>query len=236
MGANADKMFLQLGDAPLIVHTLMKFQNSRAIKRIILVARGQKSADFQKVVRDYRISKVQHIIAGGPERRDSVWNGLRTVPANTEIVVIHDGARPCVPSTLVEQTIESARAYGSGVAACKVTDTIKEVEPDGRVSATVPRERLWAAQTPQTFRFDLIMRAYREALSRGVAVTDDAAALELIGEPVHIVESLSTNLKVTTPVDVEIAKILLPAKIVLDHGNVPAGTFYFGRKVEERYR
>jgi 2-C-methyl-D-erythritol 4-phosphate cytidylyltransferase len=100
----------------------------------------------------------------------------------------------------------------------------------------VPREKLWAAQTPQTFKYDLIMRAYRAAREKEVQVTDEAAAVELLGEPVHIVESHQTNLKVTTPADVEVARVLLPTKVVVDKGTVPTGTFYFGKSIEERYR
>ncbi|MBI5393855.1 MAG: 2-C-methyl-D-erythritol 4-phosphate cytidylyltransferase [Verrucomicrobia bacterium] len=238
MGKEVDKLFLKLGDAPLIAHTLTRFQNCRAIKRVFLVVRGDGRAqgEYQRVIRDYRISKVQHIISGGPERRDSVWNGLRALPAGVEIIVIHDGARPCVPELLIEHTIESARKFGSGIAACKVADTIKEVDDQGRITATVPREMMWAAQTPQTFKYDLIMRAYREAIAQGAPITDDAAALELIGEPVHVVESVSTNIKVTTPMDVEIAKVLLPAKMTVNPAGVPPGTFYFGTAIERQFR
>ncbi len=238
MGNDVDKLFLKLGEVPLIAHTLASFQNCRPIKRVILVVRGDHHThgEYQRVVRDLRISKVLSIISGGPERRDSVWNGLRALPAGVEIVVIHDGARPCVPDMLVEQTIASARKFGSGVAACKISDTIKEVDNQGKITATVPREKLWAAQTPQTFKYDLILRAYREAMQKGAPITDDAAALELLGEPVHIVESLSTNIKVTTPMDVEIAKVLLPAKATVAPAGVPPGTFYFSRSIERQYR
>lgn len=238
MGKDVDKLFIKLGDAPLIAHTLARFQNCRAVKRVFLVVRGDGRAqgEYQRVVRDHRISKVQHIIAGGPERRDSVWNGLRALPAGVELVVIHDGARPCVPDMLIEKTIESAREFGSGIAACKVADTIKEVDADGKITATVPREKLWAAQTPQTFKYDLIVRAYQEAIAKGAPVTDDAAAVELLGEQVRVVESVSTNIKVTTPMDVEIARVLLPAKMTIAPAGVPPGTFYFGTSIERQYR
>lgn len=231
-----DKMFLKLGEVPLIIHTLLKFQNCQAVKRIFPVVSAGARQDFQRILLNHPIPKIQQIVVGGPERQDSVWNGLSVLPSGVEIVLIHDGARPCVPEVLIDETIASARKFGSGVAACKVMDTIKEVDEEGRVLATVPREKLWAAQTPQTFKYDLIMRAYRAARERGVTVTDDAAAVELLGEPVHIVESLQTNLKVTTPADVEIAKVLLPTKVVVDKGTVPTGTFYFGKAIEERYR
>jgi 2-C-methyl-D-erythritol 4-phosphate cytidylyltransferase len=236
MGKGVDKLFLKLGEAPLIAHTLMKFQNCQAVKHIYLVVRADARGDFQAVIRDYRISKVQHVVAGGAERQNSVWNGLRALHAGTDFVLIHDGARPCVSEVLIQQTIESARQFGSGIAACKIADTIKEVDEDGRILATVPRERLWAVQTPQAFRYDLIMRAYRGVIERNARVTDDAAAVELLGEPVHIVESLPTNLKVTTPADLDIARVLLPAKVEVEPATVPTGTFYFGKAIEKNYR
>lgn len=229
-----DKMFLKLGELPLIIHTLLKFQNCQAVKRIFPVVSAAAHKDFQRLLFAHRISKVQQIVVGGPERQDSVWNGLTVLPAGTEIVLIHDGARPCVPDLLIDQTIASARQFGSGVAACKVIDTIKTVDEEGRVLTTVPREKLWAAQTPQTFRYELIMRAYRHARERKAKITDDAAAVELLGEPVHIVESPPTNLKVTTPADVEIAKLLLPAKTVVDKDAAPTGTSYSGEDSEDK--
>lgn len=238
MGKDVDKLFIPLGDAPLIAHTLARFQNCKTVKFVVLVVRGDGRAqgDYQRVVRDHRISKVRQIIAGGAERRDSVWNGLRALPAGVEIVVIHDGARPCVPDMLIEETIESARKFGSGIAACKVADTIKEVDADKKITATIPRDKLWAAQTPQTFKYELIVRAYREAMAKGVPITDDAAAVEVLGERVHVVESVSTNIKVTTPMDVEIARVLLPAKMSIVPAGVPPGTFYFGASIERQYR
>ena len=236
MGKGVDKLFLKLGEVPLIAHTLMKFQNCQAVKHIYLVVRADARGDFQAVIRDCRISKVRQVVIGGVERQNSVWNGLQALHAGTDFVLIHDGARPCVSNVLIQQTIESAREFGSGIAACKIADTIKEVDEDGRILATVPRERLWAVQTPQAFRYDLIMRAYRAVIERNARVTDDAAAVELLGEPVHIVESLPTNLKVTTPADLDIARVLLPAKVTFEPATVPTGTFYFGKAIEKNFR
>lgn len=236
MGKGVDKLFLKLGEVPIIAHTLMKFQNCQAVKHINLVVRADARGNFQTVIRDYKISKVRQVVIGGAERQNSVWNGLQALPKGTDLVLIHDGARPCVSEALINQTIQSAREFGSGIAACKIADTIKEVDEEGRILSTVPRERLWAVQTPQAFRYDLIMRAYRSVIERGARVTDDASAVELLGEPVHIVESLPTNLKVTTPADLSIASVLLPAEIAVVPATVPTGTFYFGRNIEKNYR
>lgn len=236
MGKGVDKLFLKLGDVPIIAHTLMKFQNCQAVKHINLVVRADARGNFQAVTRDYRIAKVRQIVGGGAERQNSVWNGLEALPKGTDIVLIHDGARPCVTDELINRTIYSAREFGSGIAACKIADTIKEVDDDGRIISTVPRDRLWAVQTPQAFRYDLIMRAYRNVIEKNAHVTDDASAVELLGEPVHIVQSLPTNLKVTTPADLSIAGVLLPAKIEAESVSVPTGTFYFGRNIEKNFR
>ncbi len=236
MGKGVDKLFLKLGDVPVIAHTLMKFQNCQAVKHINLVVRADARGSFQTVIRDYRISKVRQVVIGGAERQNSVWNGLQALPVGIDCVLIHVGARPWVSESLIMQTIQSAREFGSGIAACKIADTIKEVDEEGRILSTVPRERLWAVQTPQAFRYELIMRAYRSVIERGARVTDDASAVELLGEPVRIVESLPTNLKVTTPADVDIASVLLPAEIAIQPATVPTGTFYFGRNIEKNFR
>lgn len=236
MGKGVDKLFLKLGDVPIIAHTLMKFQNCQAVKHINLVVRADARGSFQAVIRDYKISKVRQVVIGGAERQHSVWNGLQALPKSTDLVLIHDGARPCVSETLISQTIQSAREFGSGIAACKIADTIKEVDDEGRILSTVPRERLWAVQTPQAFRYDLIVRAYRFVIESGARVTDDASAVELLGEPVHIVESLPTNLKVTTPADLSIASVLLPSKIAVAPATVPTGTFFFSRNIEKNFR
>ncbi|MBI5819091.1 MAG: 2-C-methyl-D-erythritol 4-phosphate cytidylyltransferase [Verrucomicrobia bacterium] len=236
MGKGVDKLFLKLGKAPIIAHTLMKFQNCQAVKHINLVVRADARGDFQAVIRDYRISKVRQVVVGGAERQNSVWNGLQALPKGVDIVLIHDGARPCVSDALINQTIQSVREFGSGIAACKLADTIKEVDEEGRILSTVPRDRLWAVQTPQAFRYDLIMRAYRAVIERGARVTDDASAVELLGEPVHIVESPPTNIKVTTPADLSIAGVLLPAELIVQSATVPTGTFYFGRDIEKDFR
>ncbi len=236
MGKGIDKLFVKLGEAPVIAHTLMKFQNCQAVKHIYLVVRADARGSFQSIIRDYKISKVQQVVAGGAERQHSVWNGLQALHPGTDYVLIHDGARPCVSDLLIQQTIESARQLGSGIAACKIADTIKEVDEEGRILATVPRDRLWAVQTPQAFRHELIVRAYRSVIEHNARVTDDASAVELLGEPVHIVQSLPTNLKVTTPADLDIARVLLPAKVEVEPIAVPTGTFYFGKAIERDYR
>jgi 2-C-methyl-D-erythritol 4-phosphate cytidylyltransferase len=148
---------------------------------------------------------------GGEERQNSVWNGLERCDPRTEIVAVHDGARPLVTPGLIEATVASARAHGTGIAATKVVDTIKEAE-DKVVTRTVDRTKLWAVQTPQTVRFELLQRAYRQVLDAGVIVTDEAAAVERLGERVDLVETPFLNLKITTPADLATVEALLRAE------------------------
>ena len=148
-------------------------------------------------------------VAGGRERQDSVWNGLSSVSSECEIVAVQDGARPCTPPDLIAATVERARGYGAAVAAQPATDTIKE-SLDGRtVARTLDRSKLWTVQTPQTFRFEVIMKALGEVRRRNLHVTDDTAACELIGQAVALVPSNLPNPKVTRPEDLPVIEALL---------------------------
>jgi len=150
---------------------------------------------------------------GGAERQDSVWNGLEALSAKTEIVAIHDAARPCTSEELVAATIKRAEETGAAVAAQPVTDTIKE-SADGRlVQRTLDRSRLWSVQTPQTFRVEVIRRALTEARRRKLVFTDDTAACELIGQPVRLVSRVAPNPKVTVPGDLPFVESLLRSPV-----------------------
>jgi 2-C-methyl-D-erythritol 4-phosphate cytidylyltransferase len=148
-------------------------------------------------------------VVGGKERQDSVSNGLAAMSGSVEVVAIQDGARPCTSPSLIEATIAAARETGAAVAAMPVTDTIKESADGQLVARTVDRSRLWSVQTPQTFRVEVIRKALAEVQRRGLHVTDDAAACELIGQPVRLVRSSSPNPKVTVPTDLPYIELLL---------------------------
>ena len=138
-----------------------------------------------------------------------MWNGLQAVPSETEIVAIQDGARPCTSSDLIRATIDAARATGAAVAAQRAIDTMKEADGDGMIRRTLDRSRLWAVQTPQSFRHEVIVRAMDMVRERGAAVTDDTAACELIGQPVKLVECMTPNPKATSRADVPYLELLL---------------------------
>ena len=204
-----DKLFLHVADKPVIAHTWGQFDATRFIDEIVLVVREGTEKNFLAVAKRFQFRKKFQIVVGGAERQDSVWNGLQAVPEETEIVVIHDAARPCVSEELIAATIKSAEETGAAVAAHPVTDTIKE-SADGRlIQRTLDRTKLWGMETPQTFRVDVIRRAISAARAKKQVFTDDTAACELIGQPVRLVSSIAPNPKVTVPGDVPIVEALL---------------------------
>lgn len=209
MGTGPNKQFLELLGRPLLHYSLTAFQQCRAVDAIIIVRRPDYAAQAEQIGRAF--AKVTGYTDGGAERQDSVWNGLALCPAGTEIVAVHDGARPLVTPALIEATIASAKKTGTGIAATKVVDTIKEATPERKVERTVDRTKLWAVQTPQTVRFELLRRAYEAVRTAGIVVTDEAAAIERLGEPVHLVETPFLNLKVTTPDNLPVVEALLRA-------------------------
>jgi 2-C-methyl-D-erythritol 4-phosphate cytidylyltransferase len=209
MGPNVDKLFLEIAGRPVVVHTWQRFAQARCIDHIVLVVRDGMQAAFTELAQKYRLQKPCTVVAGGAERQDSVWNGLEAVPPGTVIVAIQDAARPCTSEALIAATIEAARQTGAAVAAQPVTDTVKESADGKLIERTLDRSRLWAVQTPQTFRLDIIRRALSEVRRRGVLVTDDTAACELIGQPVRLVASIEPNPKVTRPEDLPCIEALL---------------------------
>jgi len=209
MGPNVDKLFLEVAGRPVVAHTWQRFNDAKSIRHVVLVVRDGMQSEFQKLAEQFKFTKPFSFVAGGAERQDSVWNGLGVLPAGTEIVAIQDGARPCASEELIEATITAARETGAAVAAQKVTDTIKE-SIDGQVIArNVDRSRLWSVQTPQTFRVEVIRWALAEVRRRGMSVTDDTAACELIGQPVRLVATGGPNPKVTLPGDLVVVQSLL---------------------------
>lgn len=209
MGPNVDKLFLEVAGLPVIAHTLRRFDCATCIDELVLVVRAGMEVSFERLASTAGLAKPLRIVVGGAERQDSVWNGLMAVNDAADIVAIQDGARPCTSESVIAASIEAAREFGAAVAAQPVTDTIKE-STDGRtVNRTLDRTRLWAVQTPQTFRLEIIRRALEEVRRRGLHVTDDTAACELIGQDVRLVSSAQPNPKVTRPEDLPIVAMLL---------------------------
>ncbi len=209
MGSNTDKAFLSLGSRPVIAWSLLAFEQCTAIDQIVLVVRKDQILAAKSVAQMFGISKLREVVAGGSRRQDSVMNGMREMAPETRMVVVHDGARPCVTPELIEATIKSAKRNGCGIAASRVWDTIKYVERGLTVDRTVDRSKLWAVQTPQAFKVELLQRAYAAVEEQKAVITDEASAVELIGEPVRLVEWTRHNIKITTAEDLPLAAAVL---------------------------
>ena len=209
MGANVDKLWLEVAGRPVIAHTWQKFNDASDIHEIILVVRNGMQSHFQELAETFHFQKKFQIMIGGAERQDSVWNGLTAIASKTDIVVIQDAARPCTSGELISATIQAARETGAAVAAQPVTDTIKATNDGKIISHTVDRAKLWAVQTPQTFRVEIIRHAITTAREKNLSLTDDTAACELIGQPVQLVKSSAPNPKVTVPADLAFIASLL---------------------------
>lgn len=209
MGAGVDKLFLPVAGRPVVAHTWRRFDEADCIGQIVLVVREGVQEEFVRMAEQYCFTKPFRLVAGGVERQDSVWNGLEALSAESEVVAIQDAARPCVTEALIESTLVAARETGAAVAASAVVDTIKQSADGLLVERTLPRAQLWAVQTPQTFRVDVIRRAIQTARDQNLVLTDDTAACELIGQPVRLVVSNDPNPKVTVPADLPYVETLL---------------------------
>jgi 2-C-methyl-D-erythritol 4-phosphate cytidylyltransferase len=208
MGGGIPKQFLRLGKLPLLVHALLVFQRSRRISQIVLVVSKGFSERAEALVGKHRLGKVVRVVMGGKERQDSVLLGLRAVRPDTDVVLIHDAARPGVTRNLVEGPIRRLLRKKEGVlVAIPVADTLKRVEK-GMVIATLDRSVLWRAQTPQVFPYPGILQAYERAEREGFRATDDAAIYQWAGGRVSIFPGEETNLKVTTRQDLRLARVL----------------------------
>ena len=209
MGAGTDKAFLNLGSKPILAWSLLAFERCTDVDAIVLVVRKDQLTAAQALVKMFGISRVSKVVAGGTRRQDSVRIGLAEVDSATRIVVVHDGVRPCVTSEMISNTIKLARRTGAAVVGRRIWDTVKVVEKGTTISSTADRAKLWGVQTPQAFNAQLIRKAYDALEAAGKEVTDDAAAVELLGEPVRIHETNLANPKITTVDDLQIAAAVL---------------------------
>lgn len=207
MGEGKEKLFIQLEGVPLLAITLTAFQNCPEVKEIVLVANRRVKERFETEIRgSYDLSKVVKLVEGGPRRQDSVYNGLLAFTVAPEIVLIHDGDRPFADSALIRAVVEKS-GEGGAIPAVRVRDTVKWAER-GQILKTLERNSIWLAQTPQCFPYPDILAAHQKAREEGREVTDDATLIELSGNKVKIVEGSYDNIKVTTPGDWELAKVI----------------------------
>ena len=210
MGLAAPKQFHDLDGVPILVHTLRRIEQSDAIGSIVLVVPTGHLAWAEGIVLEYQLSKVTRIIAGGPHRQDSVQAGLEALPDEVELVLVHDGVRPFVPLSIIEDCIKEACRSGAAMVAVPVKDTLKAVSKEQVIEQTVDRTGIWQAQTPQAAMVSLLKEAYVEAAKQpDFTATDEAALLENINVPIKVVEGSEKNIKITRPEDLNLAKAIL---------------------------
>ena len=199
-----DKVFLPLAGKPLLAWSVDVCQNCELLSQIVIVLNESNLDSGHKLVAERGWSKVGEVCPGGKRRQDSVTQGLKRLKA-CDWVIIHDGARPFLTLTLIQDGLEAARDTGAAAAAVPVKDTIKLGDDGGIVKETLPRQQLWAVQTPQVFRFDIITKAYAQVTDE---VTDDASLVERLGYKVKLYMGDYNNIKVTTPQDLALAEVI----------------------------
>lgn len=209
MGGGAAKQFLPLRGEPVLRQTVQILSECKLVDEIVIAAHDlQRTAELVG-----GMPKVAHIVMGGKERQDSVWEGLRAVHARPRIVCVHDAARPLLTTALLEGILQAAALYPAQVVATPVKDTIKTAGPDGLVISTLNRSTLWAVQTPQVFWADVLVNAFRRAQEEGFVGTDCASLVERAGVPVRIFPGSSDNIKITTPDDLALAEAILARRM-----------------------
>jgi 2-C-methyl-D-erythritol 4-phosphate cytidylyltransferase len=207
MGAGYNKLFLQLDHKPIIIHTLLVFEEDPACIGVILAVKPDERNEIQSMLDQFGISKIKTIVDGGTERQYSV---AACIEAHAEdgIVLVHDAARPFLNRSVIANLVRKATEFGAAIAAVQPKDTMK-IATDGVVEKTVDREKLWIVQTPQAFRYDVLKEASESANRTGFLGTDEAMLVERLGHPVQIVESTYENVKMTTQEDLAFGEIIL---------------------------
>lgn len=209
MGYGIKKPYIILNGTPLLAHAILPFEQSKAINGIVIVtAKGDEDFCLKNIVKRFKFKKVLKVVCGGKERQDSVMSGIMAAGNGWDIVVVHDGARPFIAKKSIEEVIKSARRRGAATLAVPVKDTIKQV-CSGFVKKTLPRDELWAIQTPQAFKFDILKKAHLRAFKQGFIGTDDSILVEISGCKVAVVNGSYDNIKITTPEDLTLGKVIL---------------------------
>ena len=212
-GPMRSKQFLELAGVPILVHTMRKFAACPQVDSIWIALRKSEIEAFAPTLDAAGIGKPVHLVEGGEHRQESVGNVLDALPAESgDLVLIHDAVRPFVSQETIAEVIESVQRHGAAIAGVPAIDTIKRVErrADGAVvEATIPREHIVQAQTPQGFRYGLLMPIFNQARIEGFQGTDEASLLERAGHPVYVVMGSAQNFKITTPADLQLAEFFL---------------------------
>ncbi len=209
MNMGINKQFIKLEGKEIIAYTIEKFYNNSNIEDIVVVVKEDESEFFKKEILDKYNFKNVKIAYGGKERQDSVYNGLKLLDEKCDVVLIHDGARPFVSDKIIDKSIEEAKEHKAIVVGVPVKDTIKVIDNDKNIVDTPNRSVLWAVQTPQTFYYNILIDAYKDAFKNKFYGTDDAMLVERIGYKVKMLEGSYNNIKITTQEDLNIGSQIL---------------------------
>jgi len=208
MGAAVSKQFLLLLGKPIIIHTLERFQMCGAVNEIIIAVQPSSRQQVESLIGEFHLSKATKIVEGGKRRQDSVSNALSHLNPQAEVVIVHDAVRPFIRQKAILDSIDKAISCSAAVVAVRVKDTIKVGTDEGRFGRTLDRSVLWLAQTPQTFRRQVLIDAYEKASRERIDATDDASLVELLNIRPAIVEGSFENIKITTPDDLDFANVV----------------------------
>lgn len=211
----SDKLMLNLLETPVLARTLQAFQRSSLVDEIIVVTRMDKLEETAALCKEYGIEKISRVVAGGKTRTESALVGVSEVAGKAKLIAIHDGARPLVTEDIILRTVYAAAEHMAAAPAVASVDTLKAIDADGTIIGTVDRETTVRIQTPQVFQADLIKGALTKAVEKGIVLTDDCAAAEMMGVRVKTVLGDEDNMKITTPRD-----MLLAAEILRERGEV----------------
>ncbi len=214
MKAGKNKTLLELDNKPLIYYAIKNFEKSKLISKIVLVVRESEEKYFNDIVKKYNFKKIIAVISGGEERQYSAHNGIKFIEDKfgkfkKMIVLFHNGANPFVSQNEIKNVVTEAFKYGAAAVAHKTKDTIRRVNDANLSSGVIEREGLWNMQTPQAIEFSLAKRAFKKAQEDNFLGTDDVSLVERLGKKVKIIEASENNFKITTPLDLELARIVL---------------------------
>jgi len=215
MGSDIPKQFLEIDGTPIMLLTLRRLAECSSIGEFFVSTRGEETTLFEQRLSQEKYRDKVHVVKGGETRQQSVANALARVDAGVDLVIVHDGVRPFVTREQIERVICEATARGAAILGTPAIDTVKEVrrsslpEDIALISATIPREKIVLAQTPQAFRATLLKEAFARAEADGVTVSDEAALVERLGHDVYVVQGSERNIKITRPADMELARFYL---------------------------
>lgn len=204
-----DKLFAEMAGKIVLIHSVSAFERAESVADIVIVARETRHEEIKQLIATEKFRKVRSIIAGGERRQDSVRAGLQQVGDDAQYVAVHDAARPLITSQQIERVYQVCCAHGAAASAEPVTDTLKYASVELAVSGSIDRHQLFAMQTPQIFRTDLLARAYAAVVDKDVSITDEVSAVEQLGHSVFLVPNEDLNFKITYPQDLPLAEFVL---------------------------